>query len=198
MLSQFSTPTHSNQLSYSQPSVKSQIMFTPKKSSSLNNIFSTLEAEQQQQQQDEYENNNEEIFMLLCKDVPQLLSKQQFIGSTLQINKLTACDQFTKTFESSKTQLETAFKIDIEGPILPDTSIDLLKLFSYRYNEFQCNQMSHPVTYGFNFNNFKDNTNDSNSNNNNSIIEKSSKILDRNIISKINFNNNIYKITPKG
>ncbi|KYQ89893.1 hypothetical protein DLAC_09460 [Tieghemostelium lacteum] len=168
--------------------------------------------------------------IISCKDVPILLSRSAFIGSTCQISKIISNAPFTKhtrttlTNSSSATKMETAYKLELDGPILPDTLLKLYQIFSKKQDDFTCKLLTNNSTYGFNIGIPLDTANASNKTNNDQMetsewdeiqqqnllsqlplamnskekIQKSSQYLDRNIIQLINYSNNSYDITPIG
>eukprot|EP01132_Coremiostelium_polycephalum_P007712 gene7712-9486_t len=197
----------------------STTIFTPKKSNlsnfnlsvsdsnieinnNNNNYSSSLDSESSggsnssSQQQQEIDSSN----VIPCIDVPILICRQSFVGGTLRMNQIISNGAYTKQQTSYNKVSERAFKLDIEGPILPDSLIELMSLFSNRNDQdgFSCKLYTNQTTYGFNY---KCNDNLQPKQDKNEMVEsfslppamnpdhlkQSSILLDRNVIQKIDF-----------
>ncbi|KAF2075967.1 hypothetical protein CYY_002723 [Polysphondylium violaceum] len=179
------------------------LLFTPSKSRSLiTNSNESVKKQQLKEFQDEKDQENTATTSLmkdqynsfiLCRDVPILLTKQSFLGSSIKMNRIISCGSFTKSFQSSKSQLEKAFKVEFDGPLLPDTVYQLSNLLIQDYSDLQCKQSSITTNYGFNYNHQHQNND-----HNGLLISKSSQMLDRNVIQKFEIINNKIHLTPIG
>eukprot|EP01133_Synstelium_polycarpum_P013390 gene13390-15755_t len=98
---------------------------------------------------------NDAHLYILCRDVPTLICGDSFVGGTLAANRILSNGAFTKRAAVSSSQPSNgdakAFKLEIDGPILPESCQKLVEMFAEDNGQYSIKMYNNETTYGLNY-----------------------------------------------